>query len=113
MGTTLIVVLAIGFLFGAMVLMLTMGFLESERTRAARTLQRQPAAKMAATMTAIPGFFAAGPGTRQPPVVVFDDAFVSRLEHHVRLEQARIAPFVHHPSLDTFYGRPTSVTHVH
>ena len=114
MSSTLILVLAISFLFGGMVLMLTMGYLETEKKRTveAQRLQAEAALRPAA-IVAMPGFFATPRATVPPAFVVFDDAMVDRLEHHVRLEQAMVAQFVHHPSLDNLYGHPTTPVHVH
>jgi len=114
MSSTLILVLAISFLFGGMVLLLTMGYLDTEQKRALQAQQRQAeAAQQPAAIVAMPGFFATPRATLPSTLVVFDDALVTRLEHHVRLEQALVAPFVHHPSLDNLYRRPTTPVHVH
>jgi flagellar basal body-associated protein FliL len=114
MSTTIIVVLAVSFLFGGMVLMLAMGYTETEQQRAAEAQQRRAeAALQTAAMVALPGFFAAPRAAAPSTFVVFDDAMVNRLEHHVRLEQAMVAQFVHHPSLDNLYRHPTTPVHVH
>ncbi len=112
MDTTIIIVLGASFLFGAMVLILAMGYLDTEQKREMQAKARQAeAVQQAAAMVALPGFFAPTHATRPPPTIVFDDALVDRLEHHVRLEQALVAQFVHHPSLDNLYRHPTPSVH--
>jgi hypothetical protein len=114
MSTTVIVVLAVSVLFGAMVLMLSMGYQETEQKRALLAKARQAeAVEQAATLVAVPGFFAQPHSTPSPTFVVFDDAMVNRLEHHVRTEQAMVAQFVHHPSIDNLYRHPNPALHVH
>ncbi len=114
MSTTIILVLGASFLFGGMVLILAMGYLDTEQKRAMQAKARQAeAVQQAAAMVALPGFFAPTQATQPPPTFVFDDALVNRLEHHVRLEQALVAQFVHHPSLDNLYRHPTPSVHVH
>jgi hypothetical protein len=114
MSSTLILVLAASFLFGGMVLLLTMGYLETEQKRALEAQQQQAeAAQQPAAIVAMPGFFAAPHANPPSTLVVFDDAMVNRLEHHVRLEQALVAQFVHHPSLDNLYRHQTTPVHAH
>jgi hypothetical protein len=114
MSSTLILVLAISFLFGAMVVMLSMGYLDTEQKRTLEAQRRQAeAARQPSAIVAMPGFFATPRATVPPTLLVFDDAMVDRLEHHVRLEQAMVAQFVHHPSLDNLYQHPTTPVHVH
>lgn len=114
MVTTIVIVLAASFLFGGMVLMLAMGYQDTEQKRAVQAKARQAEAiQQAAAMVALPGFFAP-PQTAQPPTMIaFDDALVNRLEHHIRLEQVLVAQFVHHPSLDNLYRHPTTPVHMH
>ena len=112
MDTTIIIVLGASFLFGAMVLILAMGYLDTEQKREMQAKARQAeAVQQAAAMVALPGFFAPAQATQPPTMIVFDDAMVDRLEHHVRLEQALVAQFVHHPSLDNLYRHPTPSVH--
>ncbi|MCX6539388.1 MAG: hypothetical protein NT151_10730 [Acidobacteria bacterium] len=115
MSTTIVLVLAMGFLFGGMVLMLAMGYQDTEQKRALQAKARQAEAvqQAAAMMVALPGFFAPPHAIQPPTMVVFDDALVNRLEHHVRLEQTLVAQFVHHPSLDNLYRHPTTPVHMH
>ena len=114
MSTTVIVVLGVSFLFGAMVLMLAMGYQETEQKRALQAKARQAeAVEQAATLVAVPGFFAQPNATPAPTFVVFDDAMVHRLERHVRTEQELVAQFVHHPSIDNLYRHPATELHVH
>jgi len=116
MSTTIIIVLGAGFLFGGMVLMLAMGYLDTEQKRALEAKARDvEAASQAAAMAALPGFFAPAHATQppMPALIEFDDAMVNRLEHHVQLEQALVAQFVHHPSLDNLYRHPATPVHLH
>jgi hypothetical protein len=109
-----LVVLVVAVLFGGMVLMLAMGYQgsEAERSRQARAREADAAAR-AAAMVAVPGFFARSGRTITPSNRVFDEAMVNRLEHHVRLEQAVVAQFVHQPSVDNLYRRVGVPNHVH
>jgi hypothetical protein len=114
MSSTLILILAASFLFGGMVLMLSMGYVESERKRALEAQQIEVAAsRQPAAIVAMPGFFATPQAAAPSTLVVFDDALVTRLENHVRLEQALVAQFVHHPSVDNLYRHPSPTVHVH
>ena len=114
MSTTIIIVLAAGFLFGGMVLMLALAYLDTEQKRALQASERQPdTLPQAAAIVALPGFFSSPQVARAPTTIVFDDALVDRLELHVRLEQTQVAQFVHHPSLDNLYRRPPATVHVH
>jgi hypothetical protein len=113
MSTTMIIVLLAGVsFFAGIVLILAMGYVDTEEKRAleARTRQHE-SAERAAAIVALPRFF--GP---QPTLstVVYDDGLVTRLEDYVRLEQTMVAQFVHHPSVDNLYRDPSSApTHVH
>jgi hypothetical protein len=109
-----LVVLVVAVLFGGMVLMLAMGYQDSEaeRSRQARAREADAAARTAAIVS-VPGFFARSGRAITPSNRVFDEAMVNRLEHHVRLEQAVVAQFVHHPSVDNLYRRSDMPSHVH
>lgn len=109
-----LVVLAVTVLFGGMVWMLVMGYQDSEaeRARQARSREADAAARVAAIVT-LPGFFARSERTGTPLNAVFDEAMVNQLEHHVRLEQAVVAQFVHHPSVDNLYRQSGAPCHVH
>ena len=114
MSSTIILVLAATFLFGGIVLILTMGYLDTEQKRELLAKGRQAEAiQQAAAAVALPGFFAPAYATPHLSPLVFDDEMVNRLEHHVRLEQAVVAQFVHHPSIDNLYRHPTPSLHVH
>jgi len=111
---TALVVLAVGVLFGGMVLMLTMGFLNAERERTLQAQAQEAAAvRRPAAMITIPGFFSRPERAMESLNVVFDDELVNRIEHHVRLEQAVVAQFVHHPSVDNLYRESGAPVHVH
>ena len=101
-----LVVVVVAVLFGGMVLMLAMGYQssEAERARQARVRQADAAAR-ASSITVLPGFFASAGGSIAPSRSVFSEAMVNQLEHHVRLEQAVVAQFVHQPSVDNLYRR--------
>ena len=114
MTTTIVIALAVSFLFGGMVLMLAMGYQDTEQKRAVQAKARQAEAiQQAAAMVALPGFFAPPQAAQPPTMIAFNDALVNRLEHHIRLEQAIVAQFVHHPSLDNLYRHSTTPVHVH
>lgn len=109
MSTTLIVIVlaAISF-FAGIVLILTMGYLETEEKRAMEAKTRQAApAQLAARVVALPRFFGP-PQDATSPIAPFDDSLVSRLENYVRLEQTMVAQFVDHPSVDNLYRHPDS-----
>ena len=57
-------------------------------------------------------FFAPPRAAQSTGRIAFNDLLVSRLEHDIRQEQAIVAQFVHHPSLDTLYQHPTSPNYV-
>ena len=111
---TALVVLAVGVLFGGMVLMLTMGFLSAEREREQHVQAHEsvPVRRPAAMIT-VPGFFARPDQALESLNVIFDDDLVTRIEHHVRLEQAVVAQFVHHPSVDNLYRESGAPVHIH
>jgi hypothetical protein len=114
MEDTTALVLVLGALLVGLTLVLTMGYLNTEKERAEQARTREAdAARRAATLVAEPGFFAPSPGAPSPVTLGFDDALVGRLEDHVRLEQAIVAQFVHHPSIDNLYRRPDSALRVH
>ena len=101
-----LVVVVVAVLFGGMILMLAMGYQnsEAERARQAKAGQADAAVK-ASTIVSVPGFFASADGAATPTPSVFNEAMVNQLEHHVRLEQAVVAQFVHQPSVDNLYRR--------
>ncbi len=101
-------------IMGFPVLMLALAYQDTEQRRAMQVSERQPdTLPQAAAIVAQPGFLSSPQVARAPTMIVFDDALVDRLEHHVRLEQTQVAQFVHHPSLDNLYRRPTATVHVH
>jgi hypothetical protein len=111
---TALVVLAVGVLFGGMVLMLTMGFLNAERERAQQAKAGDAVtARRPATLVTVPGFFSRPERAMESLDIIFDDDLVNRIEHHVRLEQAVVAQFVHHPSVDNLYRESGAPVHIH
>ena len=107
-----LVVVVVAVLFGGMVLMLAMGYQSSEAERAQQARARQAdAAARASAITVAPGFFAPADGAVMPAQSVFNEAMVNQLEHHVRLEQAVVAQFVHQPSVDNLYRRSGTSLH--
>ncbi len=114
MEATTALVLVLGSLFVGMTLLLTAGYLNTEKERTEQAKARDAeAALSAATMAAEPRFFAPSQDVASPPPFVFDDALVVRLEDHVRLEQELVAQFVHHPSIDNLYRQTGTPVHVH
>lgn len=114
MSTTMVVIaLAAVSFFAGIVLILAMGYIETEEKRALEAKARETeAAQMAAKMVALPRFF--GPLDTPSPATGFDDSLVTRLENYVRLEQTMVAQFVDHPSVDNLYRHSTSAsTNVH
>ena len=122
---TIVIVLAVILSFGGIVLMLALGYQDTEQTREmqakanqAAASQRVAASKGAAAVQqapaagTVPGFFAPPQVTQSPAMIAFNDALVSRLEHDLQLEQAIVAQFVHHPSLNTLYQRPSAPNYV-
>ncbi len=114
MEATIVIVLFLAVIGGGMLLMLAAGYQSAEKERAQRAASRQPAAVTDVTVIAAePGFMtAAGPPIAALPFA-FDDALLSQLEHHVQIEQAAVARFVHHPSIDNLYRSPGAAYHVH
>jgi hypothetical protein len=106
-----LVVVVVAVLFGGMVLMLAMGYQSSEAERARQARARQAAAAGAPSIAALPGFFASADRSLAPSQPVFSEAMVNQLEHHVRLEQAVVAQFVHQPSVDNLYRRAGTSLH--
>ena len=107
-------VLLLTLLFGGMMLALVMGYRETEERRglaAARALQAQRAAKA----VTVPSFFATANSAAHAigPSVTFEELLLSRLEQHVQAEHARVAEFVHFPSMDRLYRESESMLHVH
>lgn len=112
MSLTVIVVLAGVVFFVGIAMILAMGYIETEDKRAREAKVRQADAdQLAAAMSALPRFF--GPPQPTPPVAMFNDALVTRLEDYVRLEQTMVAQFVDHPSVISLYQPSDSSARVH
>lgn len=114
MEATIVIVLFLAVICGGMVLMLAAGYQSVEKDRAQRASSQQAVTVANVTaLTADPGFMlAAGPPRAVMPFC-FDDALLHRLEQHVQIEQAAVAQFVHHPSIDNLYRSPAAALHVH
>ena len=107
-----LVVVVVAVLFGGMVLMLAMGYQSSEAERARQARARQvDAAARASAIAVAPGFFAPTDEAVAPAQSVFNETMLNQLEHHVRLEQAVVAQFVHQPSVDNLYRRAATSLH--
>jgi hypothetical protein len=107
-------VLLLGLVVGGLTLMLAAGFVSTEKARAQQAEERRAAeVSTAAVLAGVPAFFVPPRPVVPAMPFVFDDALVSRLENHVRLEQAVVAQFVHHPSIDTLYRQTGTPLHVH
>jgi hypothetical protein len=42
---------------------------------------------------------------------MFDDALLAMLQNHVKAERAVVSEFVHFPSIDSLYARPSPTMH--
>ncbi len=113
-GSTALVVV-IGSLFVGITLLLTFGYLNTEKERARQAEAREAeSARLAVARSAAFEFFAPPPPeVPAPSRLVFDDALLNRLENHVRLEQTLVAQFVHHPSIDNLYRRAGTPIQTH
>ncbi len=114
MEATVVLMLFLAVICGGMMLMLAAGYQSVEKDRAHRASPEHP--ESVATVRAlreVPSFFVT-PDPSIPSVsFLLNDALVRQLEQHVRIEQAVVAQFVHHPSVDSLY-RPTGASlHVH
>ncbi|MEW5982121.1 MAG: hypothetical protein AB1806_07090 [Acidobacteriota bacterium] len=114
MAATVVLVVFLALLFGGLALALGYGYLSIEREReGASEHASRPAVRAAKSVAAVPDLLAPSHAVPSPVAFVFDEAFVSRLEHHVRMEQALVAQFVHHPSINNLYRRSGAPLHVH
>jgi hypothetical protein len=113
MEATILLVLVLGLVFGGMTLMLGAGYASTEKERAQQAQARLAAAVKADAILAVPGLFQPARPEATPIAFVFDDGLVSQLEHHLRTEQALVAQFVHHPSIDNLYQQSPSPRHLH
>lgn len=105
---TIVIVLAVSLSFVGIVLMLALGYQDTEQKREMQARASEAAAAQQAAAGAVPGFFAPPKAVQSPGMIAFNDALVSRLEHDLELEQAIVAQFVHHPSLNTLYQHPSA-----
>ncbi len=113
MEATIALVLLLGLVFGGMMLMLASGFISTERERARQAEERRAEEATPPVQASTPVFlFSPRPVVPEAPFV-FDDVLISRLENHVRLEQAVVAQFVNQPSIDTLYHQTGSSFHIH
>lgn len=117
MAATVALVILLVLVFGGMMLALGYGYLtterERERERMAAGDEQPAAARVPAPAMGIPDFLSPARVVPRPVAFLVDEAFVSRLEDHVRAEQAFAAQFVHHPSIDSLYRHSGAPLHVH
>lgn len=119
MAATVVLVIFLVFLFGGVTLALGYGYLttererERERERLAAADEQRATVRIPKPVMAYSGFLPAVPVVSQPVAFIVDEAFVSQLEHHVRTEQALVAPFVHQPSIDNLYRQSGAPLHMH
>ena len=96
---------------GLSVLGLTLELLSHTRQRPAiEEAQRAPTGVLAAESlaAAIPAFFAKPQSDQFPSATLgFDDALLALLQNHVKAERAMANEFVHFPSVDSLYARPS------
>ncbi len=114
MEATVVLVLFLVVICGGMTLMLAAGYQGVEQDRARRVSpERLEPVVSAKALSAVPGFFVTPDASIASMPFVLDDTLVRQLELHVRIEQAVVAQFVHHPSVDSLY-RPTAASlHAH
>lgn len=105
-------VVILGLVVG-MTLMLAAGYMNTGKERAQRAQAQQATSAKADAIVFLPGFFPSPQPVATPIPFVFDDGLVTRLENHVRVEQALVAQFVHHPSIDNLYRQPASPRPLH
>lgn len=109
MEANLVLLAVLGLVFGGMMLLLWAGYASTEKERALQADARaSEAASKPEVIVALPGFFAQPQAASAPIAFVFDDGLVTRLENHVKVEQAVVEQFVQHPSIDNLYRRPTA-----
>jgi hypothetical protein len=113
MEATVLLVLVLGLVFGGMTLMLGAGYVSTEKERARQEQARRAGAAKADAILAVPGFFQPARPQATPIAFVFDDGLVDRLEARLRTEQALVAQFVHHPSIDNLYPQLASPRYLH
>ena len=104
-----IVIVAVGIGVPAVVLEL----LSPVRQRPAReapgaSAHTQPAETAVA---AIPAFFARPARELRPMALGFDESMLAFLQNHVKAERAIANEFVHYPSVDSLYARPSLTMH--
>jgi len=114
MEATVILVVFLAVICGGMTLMLAAGYQSVEKDRERRmSPERLESVVSAKALSAVPGFFVTPDASIPSVSFVFDEALARRLEQHVRLEQAVVAQFVHHPSVDNLYRSTGTPLHVH
>ena len=112
MEATVVLVLLFTLVVGGMMLALVMGYRDIEERRAQKAVLRPAKAPRPSVAAMIPGFFAKAPKPK-PAQPVLDVALLARLEQHVKAEHARVAEFVHYPSIENLYRKSDSSLHVH
>lgn len=98
---------------GISVLGFTLRLLDPERQTVAEATRPATGVLAAESMAAaIPGFFAKPQSDQIPAAALaFDDALLALLQNHVKAERAVVSEFVHFPSVDSLYARPSLIMH--
>ena len=110
MGSMIAFWLFFSFLFGATMLMLVLGYVNTEKRRAHEQKGREVEdQRFAQVMATVPRFFAKPESTALPSAhTAFDDRLLADLERYVKSEQALVTLFVNEPSIDSLYRQPSS-----
>ncbi len=98
---------------GISVLALTLGLLSPTRETAMEAKRPSTGVLTAESMAAsIPAFFAKAQSDQLPLATLgFDEALLALLQNHVKAERAVVNEFVHFPSVDSLYARPSLTVH--
>ena len=111
MESTIVFYIFLGFVFGAMMLALVMGYISTEGKRAQEERDRETQVLTAADrIAAMPRFFPnlnAGPA----PDSIFDHGLSAELENYIRSEKAMVNQFVSEPSMDSLYRQAGPSVH--
>ncbi len=105
----------VGLVVGGLTVLLAAAYASAEKDRARQEQERRigaAAAKMDISLM-VPGFFPPARRAGTPIAFVFDDGVVRQLESHLRNEQAAVAQFVHHPSIDNLYRQQSRTLQPH
>jgi hypothetical protein len=114
MEGTVILVVFLAVICGGMTLMLAAGYQSVEKDRERRVSpERTESVVNAKSLSAVPSFFVTPDASIPSMSFALHDTLVRQLEQHVRIEQAVVAQFVHHPSVDSLYRATGPSLHVH